>query len=85
MSAYTIVSNDPLASVPSTDALHRKKETGPTGDTDITSDPLGITCKSGRGVSDPLITYFVLYTNGQPMYFWPNAARNGFEFGTSQP
>lgn len=83
---YTRVLNDPNAAVPGTDALHRKKEMGPTGDTEIVSDPLGITMKCGRGVSDPLVTYFVLYnTNGQAVYFYPNAAGNGLIFSLVQP
>jgi hypothetical protein len=85
VSAYTIVSNDPLASSVGKDAMHGMKEMGPTGDTDIRLDPQGVTMKSGRGVVDPTLTYFVLYRDMLPMYFWPNAARNGFECSPDQP
>jgi hypothetical protein len=79
------VSNDPLASVPSTDALHRKKEMGPTGDADILSDPLGIVAGSGRGVNDPLISYFFLYRDGVKVYIYVNSDKNALIVTTVQP
>lgn len=85
MSAYTTVSNDPLASVPSTDALHRKKEMGGLGDTEIVSDPLGIVCGAGRGVNDPLVTYFFLYRNGTKVYIYVNSDKNALIVTTVQP
>ena len=85
MSAYTVVSNDPLASFGQTDAMHRKKEMGSLGDADIVADPLGIICGAGRGVNDPLITYFFLYRDGTKVYIYVNSDKNALVVTTSQP
>lgn len=85
---FTIVTNDPTASVKTGVGRHEMKEDdgGALAPTKTWLDDVGIVAQIGRGVSDPNITYVALYnTGGTKCYVYPNAAGTGIIVSATQP
>lgn len=84
----TVVSLDPRATRLTGVARHEMQEAqaGAQADDKVIDDEFGGVFATGRGVTNPLITYVALYnTNSVKCYIYPNAAGDGVIVSTVKP
>lgn len=85
---FTVVSLDPRTTRLTGVARHEMQEAqaGAQADDKVIEDEVGGVFATGRGVTDPNVTYLVLYgTNGNRVYIYPNSGDNGLIVTTVKP
>lgn len=84
----TVVTNDARAARLTGVSRHEMQEAqaGAQADDKVIEDEVGGVAAFGRGVTDPNITYLVLYnTNAVRVYIYPNAAGDGVQVSLVKP
>ena len=85
---YTVVSNDTRATRLTGVNRHEMQEAqaGADADNKVIEDEFGGAFATGRGATDPNITYISLYnTNNVLCYIYPNAAGTGIIVSATKP